>query len=280
MANNKVIDKDGNVLLDLTEDDVVEADVISGKKFHTRDGVQRTGSAVLATKTIVENGTYNASDDNASGYSSVTVNVSGDADPIKDAIDAITAIPALSWANLFYVDPSKQCLFRRMTNVKSSWFADSAQILNMESMFFGCSFLTTVPLFDTSNVWTMGNMFNKCSRLTTVPLFNTSNVTTMAGMFQDCSKLTTIPAFDASKVTTMVNIFKNCSNLEEIHMTGIKASLDIHWSTKFTREALVEILNNLATVENEPAFTMGSTNLDKLTDEDKAIATNKGWLLA
>ena len=32
-------------------------------------------SAELVTKTIIENGVYNASDDNADGYSSVTVNV-------------------------------------------------------------------------------------------------------------------------------------------------------------------------------------------------------------
>lgn len=35
------------------------------------------GSATLITKSITENGTYNASSDNADGYSSVTVNVSG-----------------------------------------------------------------------------------------------------------------------------------------------------------------------------------------------------------
>lgn len=36
-----------------------------------------TGSATLITKNITANGTYNASSDNADGYSSVTVNVSG-----------------------------------------------------------------------------------------------------------------------------------------------------------------------------------------------------------
>ena len=36
-----------------------------------------TGSATLITKSITANGTYNASSDNADGYSSVTVNVSG-----------------------------------------------------------------------------------------------------------------------------------------------------------------------------------------------------------
>lgn len=35
------------------------------------------GSATLTTKSITQNGTYDASDDSADGYSSVTVNVSG-----------------------------------------------------------------------------------------------------------------------------------------------------------------------------------------------------------
>lgn len=39
--------------------------------------VDVTSSSVLTTKTITTNGTYNASSDNADGYSSVTVNVSG-----------------------------------------------------------------------------------------------------------------------------------------------------------------------------------------------------------
>lgn len=40
------------------------------------------GGSTLITKTITANGTYNASSDNADGYSSVTVNVSGGSDPI------------------------------------------------------------------------------------------------------------------------------------------------------------------------------------------------------
>jgi len=39
------------------------------------------GSATLITKTITQNGTYNASSDNADGYSSVTVNVGGTPTP-------------------------------------------------------------------------------------------------------------------------------------------------------------------------------------------------------
>ena len=35
-----------------------------------------------------------------------------------------------------------------------------------------------------------------------------------------------------------------------------------------------------ATVTSTKTLYLGSTNLSKLTDEDKAIATNKGWTLA
>ena len=109
---------------------------------------------------------------------------------------------------------------------------------------------------------------------------STSNVTNMSDMFSNCSRLKSVPSFDASNVTSMSDMFYNCSSLEEIHMINIKASFDIRTSTKFTREALVEILGNLANVGSTRTLTMGSANLAKLTDEDKKIATDKGWTLA
>ena len=158
---------------------------------------------------------------------------------------------------------------------------DTSKVTNMSSMFANCSKLTTVHLFDTSKVTNMYSMFSSCSSLTTVPQFDTSNVTGMNYMFQDCSKLTVIPQFDTSNVTSMNYMFNYCSSLKEIHMININASLNISDSTKFTREALLEIIGNLkAQTSGTKTLTMGATNLAKLTDEDKAIATNKGWTLA
>lgn len=158
---------------------------------------------------------------------------------------------------------------------------DTSKVTKMSEMFYYCTKLTTVPRFDTSKVTNMSDMFRSCSNLATVPQLDTSNVTNMETMFYNCTKLTTVPRFDTSKVTNMNYMFSNCGNLEEIHMININANLDISASTKFTREALLEIIGNLkAQTSGTKTLTMGATNLAKLTDEDKAIATNKGWTLA
>ena len=160
---------------------------------------------------------------------------------------------------------------------------DTSNVTNMYSMFQSCSKLTTIPQLDTSNVTDMTNMFGSCSKLTTIPQLDTSNVTNMNRMFYNCASLTSVPQLDTSNVTDMNRMFSNCSSLETIHMINMKVSFDIHYSNKFTREALLEIINNcydLTTLGKTATLTMGSTNLAKLTDEDKLIATNKGWTLA
>ena len=157
---------------------------------------------------------------------------------------------------------------------------NTSNVTSMYSMFNDCTSLTTIPLLDTSKVTNMEYIFTQCIALTTIPQLNTSNVTNMASMFWKCSELTTVPALDASKVTNMSGMFSGCTNLKSILMTNIGANLDISASTKFERSDLLVILNNLKTVTSSKTLTMGATNLAKLTEAEKAIATNKGWTLA
>ena len=73
--------------------------------------------------------------------------------------------------------------------------------------------------------------------------------------------------------------------------------LDLSASTNLTYESLINIVNNLYDLnitygvydaDGNPgsgtlvrqALVLGSTNLAKLTDEETAIATNKGWNLS
>ena len=156
---------------------------------------------------------------------------------------------------------------------------DTSNVTRMDYIFSGCTNLTAIPLFDTSNVTNMERAFQDCTNLTTIPLFNTSNVTSMHYSFSGCRKLTTIPALDVSKVIYFDNVFMGCFALKSILMYGMKQSFDISASTAFEREDLVTILNNLGVPETNKTLTIGSTNLAKLTEEDKAIAAAKNWTL-
>ena len=191
----------------------------------------------------------------------------------------ITAIPSFSTSNV----TDMSYMFNNCNNLTEIPQFDTSKVTNMTSMFVNCVKLTTIPLLDTSTVYNMGYMFSGCAKLTTVPLLDTSNVTGMRNMFSNCTDLTTVPALNVDKVTManyLQNIFSGCTNLKSILMTNIGVNLNISASTKFERSDLLVILNNLKTVTSTTKLTMGADNLAKLTDEDKAIATNKGWTLA
>lgn len=184
----------------------------------------------------------------------------------------LTAIPQFDTSNVKYMNRT----FTDCQGLTTIPQLNTSKVTTMSYMCYNCQYLTTIPLLDTSKVTDFMYTFCNCPKLTAVPLLNTSNATTMNGMFLNCSSLTTIPALDADKATNLGYIFGGCSNLKSILMTNIGADFSIQDSTKFEREDLLIILNNLKTVTSSKKLYMGATNLAKLTDEDKAIATNKG----
>ena len=113
------------------------------------------------------------------------------------------------------------------------------------------------------------------------PKFDTSKETSMAFMFRDCSSLTSVPLFDTSKVTNMDSMFYKCSSLTTLGgFTGLKVNLDLSSCSLLTKESILNVFNKAANVTSSPKIlTLGTTNLSKLTDAEKAIATNKGWVL-
>ena len=204
-----------------------------------------------------------------------TENVTSMVDMFREC-SKLTSVPQLNTNNV----TNMYGMFYNCSKLTTIPRLNTSKVNNMNNMFSGCSSLESIPLLDTSNVTDMVGMFSGCSLLTTVPLYNTSKVKNMSQMFWNCGSLQTVPAFDCTNVTNMNNIFASCRSLKSILMTNIGVSLDISASTLFERADLVTILNNLKTVTTTKTLKMGATNLAKLTDEDKLIATNKGWTLA
>lgn len=77
-------------------------------------------------------------------------------------------------------------------------------------------------------------------------------------------------------------MFNNDSSLANVVFTGIvNAALNLTSSTKLTHDSLISLINALNDLSgtSKKTLSLGSTNLAKLTDEEKAIATAKNWTL-
>lgn len=91
--------------------------------------------------------------------------------------------------------------------------------------------------------------------------------------------ITSILGLDITNLTgTNIN-FTNCTSLVYLELKGANKSFSVS-SSPLNKNSLLYILNNLQSVEEMQTLTLGETNLAKLSEEEKAIATNKGWTLA
>lgn len=136
------------------------------------------------------------------------------------------------------------------------------------------------------NPYNIGSMFDgsKISEIGELD-FSTAIRNGNTGVFQNCSALVTIDKLvPPVGQTTFSNWFHNCTALENVIFEGVinANNFDIHWSTKLTHDSLMSIINCLADRSEQSAYTvtLGTANLAKLTDAEKAIATQKGWTLA
>lgn len=169
----------------------------------------------------------------------------------------------------------------------SKW--DTSSATNMEWMF--CRINVThldVSNFDTSNVTNMHAMFigNDSLIQLDVSNFDTSNVlniNTMFAYFDVCEELN-INGLNLARCTSMNNTFTH-SNFKVIRCDGLKfpdidmSKIGLNYSTALTVDNIVGLLSALPQSDKGYSFQIGSDNIAKLSDEQKAIATDKGWTL-
>ena len=135
-------------------------------------------------------------------------------------------------------------------------------------------------------------MFRGCTSLTTIPQLDTSRMQHIYGMFMECSGLKSLPLLDFSNVGDTRELFDIPSSSNEqpypdlTDLGGFKnlyTKLNLSGMPNLTVQSLMNVINNLYNFNGSGSapriLTLGTTNLNKLTAEQKAVATNKGWFL-
>lgn len=125
------------------------------------------------------------------------------------------------------------------------------------------------------------------SKITNTKVPITISMATAITLFANSMSLVTIPHLDVSNVTNLIDRFFSSTNkLENLTMVGsINANgFDVSPCKNLTHTSLLSILDALAdkksdTSGTEWVCTLGTTNLNKLSATEIAVATGKGWVL-
>ena len=189
-------------------------------------------------------------------------------------------------------------IMSHVSSVESYIFDKCNSLENVEVKYFGsnmfsnCIKLKTAKCTGTNNNKTIGSsVFYGDTALEGA--FIAEGYTTIGKtVFYNCTSLKTV--YLPSSITTATSssltstsssyyVFYNCTALEDVQLgQDWNMSLRLNVSNNLTVDSMVAMFNSLKDLTGDTAktLTLGSTNLAKLTDEQKAIAINKNWTLA
>ena len=139
---------------------------------------------------------------------------------------------------------------------------------------------------NTSNVTNFENAFSNCSKLLTVDEIDTSNATSISSMFYRCEKLTDLCEIDTTKCNpSYVSEYNNplyyCRSLR--NFGGFKNySVNLYAKDAYvlSYESLMNVINKLADGVSGKTLYLHQDCVNMLSDDDIAIATNKGWSIS
>lgn len=216
---------------------------------------------------IAENGSYSlAPDAGIDGLNRVDITVN-------------VPIPSV------YVVPNGMVFRGSFFNTFPADGLDFSQKTNFQSCWEDCSALTEFPMLDLSNGTNFMATWYRCYSLKSFPALDFSKGKTFDFAWEGCSKLAELPQLDLHNGSSIRDAWIGCSSLTTLGGFGaIKENFSLSDSPNLTVESLMNVINQAADLNilgiTGKTMTLGSTNLAKLSDAQKAVATNKGWSLA
>lgn len=151
---------------------------------------------------------------------------------------------------------------------------------SVQRAFTNCGSLQNFEVTGLSATGYFGRAWMDCASLKKLEVA-TSNGYDFNQAWSGCSALQQLKV-DLSKATNADSAFAKCVSLLDLDVTQLDIPIDLSESIFLTPTSLVRLLNQLKdrTERNSQTLTLGRENLAKLTPEQKAIATNKNWVLA
>lgn len=141
-------------------------------------------------------------------------------------------------------------------------------------------------VLDTSNLTDITGILDN-NDFTHIPFMDFTNATVcgVVGPFEYCEQVATLDGIRMAETTPINRYFVRCYALVNCPFEGVigQNGLNVSWSTKLSHDSIMSIINCLKDYSGSGTthtVTLGTANLAKLTDEEKAIATEKGWSLA
>lgn len=223
-----------------------------------------------------------------------------DTTPIKASKfdEEIVNLPSGGGVDEYFVKDLKgQSNFLNRT-IKKFPTVNMANITSLAKAFYYCDSLEEVEFLDTSNVTSMEETFYVCRAIKKIPPLDTSNVTNMKNTFRECRVIEELPTFDGQALVNLSSAFSFCNmlkvfngfiNLGQAYLTTSSANYSnytfgLSEGPNLTHESLINIINNLYDIKtkgcNTQTLRLGTTNSAKLTADEIAIATNKGWTVS
>jgi hypothetical protein len=129
-------------------------------------------------------------------------------------------------------------------------------------------------------------LFWNCANITDtkVDIHLTAAAGNNSSTFSGCTNLVTIRKLIIAERTTFSSSFASCAKLEGLTIEGVIGNdMTLSPCTKLTHDSLMSVINHLKDYSGTgttKTMTLGANNLNKLTADEKKIATDKGWTLA
>jgi hypothetical protein len=211
-----------------------------------------------------------------------TSNITGQASSFRETFNGCRLLTDFSWVDFssYETTTGGYALFKDTSINKIPTIWNTSQSISLSGLFQNNLTLEYADIPSNVQANSISGLFNGCSILKEAPFFDTSVCTNISSAFLNCYNLPTLPAYDFSSVTTATNSFKNCFSLRWSDVYDIVVSHTYQYC-KLSREAIVNIFNNLGTASGSQTITVSNNpGSGDLTATDIAIATGKGWTVA